>query len=470
MPRNTKKKNTENGNNDDDLNDILDTYKSNGNDSEMAPLNLESLSEGNLDVPVKRSGSGGGNPCYNLLSLCCLYMSYCCEFAPKCCCGLAMLAIVVPAYFIVMTLLNPTEQFGIVANDYTSITSQYDLSVGKIDHWCLQGDNDSCMCEDPLQPQPRGEFRAWTKAHEFNKAAIKDMIDAGNPSPDIAFLGASVVEEMDGRWFGEERDDPNLQSIGKMFKKHFSKAEGGDMDGVALGVAGDTSPSILWRLMNGEMPATFDPKIWWIEVGMNDLGRAQCSEEVVVLGVLRVVEELLKKPNAKIVINSLFPMADLRGGLVVGKKDFDDAATDRMKHAKRMHEARAEHTTRTRPTPGGRRNLRWFGGGGGFRSDNKKVQMDANVVSQKKYTTITHHERKLPLWTSISAVNTELKKFASKNERVSFFDATSIFAEREEGSIWTLKKEMISVRGHPSPAGFEIWGGQVRDFAKKLLQ
>jgi hypothetical protein len=233
-----------NNNDDDDLNDILDTHKTKGGGkatrSEMAPLNLESLSEGNLDVPVKRSAGGGGNPCFNLLSLSCLYMSYCCEYAPKCCCGLAILALVVPAYFIVMTLLNPTELFGVVANDYTSITSQYDLSVGKIDHWCLKGDNDSCMCEDPLQPQPRGEFRAWTKAHNANKAVVKATMDAGNLSPDIAFLGASVVEEMDGRWFGEERDDPKLMSIGAMFKKHFSKEAGGDMDAVALGIAGDT--------------------------------------------------------------------------------------------------------------------------------------------------------------------------------------------------------------------------------------
>jgi hypothetical protein len=217
------------------------------------------------------------------------------------------------------------------------------------------------------------------------------------------------------------------------------------------------------------MPATFDPKIWWIEVGMNDLGRAQCSEEVVVLGVLRVVEELLKKPNAKIVINSLFPMVDLRGGLRVGNKDYDDAASNRNRHAK--HGGRqVSPEIKQVAVPGQRRNLRWFGGGGGFRSsDKKKIAMDSNIVTQKKYTTVTHHERKLPLWTSISAVNSELKKFAAKNERVSFFDATSIFAEREEGTVWTLKQNMISMRGHPSPAGFEIWGGQVRVFAKKLL-
>ena len=46
---------------------------------------------------------------------------------------------------------------------------------------------------------------------------------------------------------------------------------------------------------------------------MNDLTRMQCSEEIVVLGILRVVEEImLRKPDDKIVINSLLPMIDYR--------------------------------------------------------------------------------------------------------------------------------------------------------------
>ena len=46
---------------------------------------------------------------------------------------------------------------------------------------------------------------------------------------------------------------------------------------------------------------------------MNDLTRMQCSEEIVVLGILRVVEEIMmRKPHAKILINSLLPMIDYR--------------------------------------------------------------------------------------------------------------------------------------------------------------
>ena len=47
---------------------------------------------------------------------------------------------------------------------------------------------------------------------------------------------------------------------------------------------------------------------------MNDLTRMQCSKEIVVLGILQeVVEEIMmRKPHAKIVINSLLPMIDYR--------------------------------------------------------------------------------------------------------------------------------------------------------------
>jgi hypothetical protein len=38
--------------------------------------------------------------------------------------------------------------------------------------------------------------------------------------------------------------------------------------------------------MNGEMPAGLNPKIWWLQLGLNDIGQKQCSEEVVVVSTL----------------------------------------------------------------------------------------------------------------------------------------------------------------------------------------
>jgi ribosomal protein S6E (S10) len=94
--------------------------------------------------------------------------------------------------------------------------------------------------------------------------------------------------------------------------------------------------------------------------------------------------------------------------------------------------------------------------------------MDSHQTTQKKYNMLTHQEKKLPLWTSITAINDELKKFCSKHDRVYFFDGTEIFAE-QDGKYWNLQLDMISVRGHPTKKGFEKWEGLVVQRAKKIL-
>ena len=65
---------------------------------------------------------------------------------------------------------------------------------------------------------------------------------------------------------------------------------------------------------------------------MNDLTRMQCSEEIVVLGILRIVEEIrLRKPDAHIVINSLPPMVNFQrnGNEQPKMADFADFRRDK---------------------------------------------------------------------------------------------------------------------------------------------
>lgn len=138
--------------------------------------------------------------------------------------------------FLIGAVLNPTETFGVIKNDYTNIQSEYDLSLGKIDHWCLKGDNDSCRCEDPLEPNSRIEYKTWNEAHKSNKNRVEAFRDS--ELLDVAFIGESLVEEMDGQWMGRQEGE-ELQSIGKVFKKQFKREKSG-MEGVALGIAGDT--------------------------------------------------------------------------------------------------------------------------------------------------------------------------------------------------------------------------------------
>ena len=129
---------TLNHHHDDDLQDLMGQEQQRDGRSEMKPLNLDHLSQGELDVPVKRQqyhGGGGASSNSSCLRLCCAYLAYLCEYAPRCCCCLGIVALVVPTYLLVVTVFfNPTEHFG-VDTDYTGIKSTYEFTLGKIDHW-----------------------------------------------------------------------------------------------------------------------------------------------------------------------------------------------------------------------------------------------------------------------------------------------------------------------------------------------
>jgi lysophospholipase L1-like esterase len=78
----------------------------------------------------------------------------------------------------------------------------------------------------------------------------------------------------------------------------------------------------LWRVQNGELPVNLRPSVYWVLIGTNDIGNTWCAPENVVVGILRVVEEILsKKPLAQVVLNALLPRSFNQEGYVakIGK-------------------------------------------------------------------------------------------------------------------------------------------------------
>mmetsp|Transcript_1876 Transcript_1876/g.3356 ORF Transcript_1876/g.3356 Transcript_1876/m.3356 type:complete len:633 (-) Transcript_1876:1882-3780(-) len=399
-------------------------------------------------------------------------------------------------------VVNPLREAGVVHHDYSDIQSIYDLSMGKIDHWCLQGGDDSCTCEDPLMPTipEYGTWaKSWATAHAKNKELIEPYLEPLHidATPiDVAFLGESVVEEMNGRWKGVVPPESKvLETVVKGFRKFFSKAEGAEIEGVALGIAGDTSPGVLWRLQNGEMPLDFNPQVWWISLGMNDLTRTKCSEEVVVLGILRVVEEILiHKPRAKIVINSLFPMADMRGGNVPREDDYADSpklATAGREQNMRRHlrdSLFSKHEFQKNDIdPFSLRDLEEETAPKSLLSklswnywkkkptapkDNPYL-LESHKYRKHDAKSLYLRTNKFPLWTSIRAINEELRLFCEKHERVTFFDATKLFTTSHDlpgvvarHQFFLLRVDRISAKGHPTQEGFRLWQ---KSIAQELL-
>jgi hypothetical protein len=269
------------------------------------------------------------------------------------------------------------------------------------------------------------------------------------------------------------------------------------------------------------MPYDFNPKVWWIVLGMNDLTRMQCSEEIVELGILRVVEEIrLRKPDAKIVINSLFPMVNyqtMEEPTMADAADFTDKdakARDRTREVpasfkvggkgndddEKRHYVRALKDDRG-PQPRGpppkpkkmsksekqwaedhamkgpeldkameRKKKEW---NKKDKKDQKKVFRDNEKYHPKKPVSpllpIIKKHQLPPVWPAVHLINDKLKEFASKHDSITFFDATSIFASDEGGGKHRLYPELISPRGHPSPQGFAHWEGEVLIRLKKLL-
>jgi hypothetical protein len=187
---------------DSDLEDLI--TKEGGTPNKVEKFNLDTLTG---DHPAITTHHTSLSPFYLLSYTCALCLS---SRLSKC---IAILFVI----GLLSTLMNPTQKTGVMGADYSAIQSAYDLSLSKVDHWCISGDNDSCMCEDPLEPQHRQEFKSWNAAHKANVAEVNLYralygegpttidVDTGKPRPplDVAFLGESVVEAMDGRWLGK---------------------------------------------------------------------------------------------------------------------------------------------------------------------------------------------------------------------------------------------------------------------------
>merc|ERR1719356_1742907 len=247
------------------------------------------------------------------------------------------------------------------------------------------------------------------------------------------------------------------------------------------------------------MPYDFNPKVWWLVLGMNDLTRSQCSEEIVVLGVLRVAEEIkLRKPDAKIVINSLLPMIDYqridakKGEEPPGPKleDFADfkAEKDGAREGQVIKDAKKEFEKE-----GGRRRIRFLR----EKKRGRDIKPEAAMERKRKYLeardkrlrnrTFRDNEKYRPkrpvspllpmikkkvlppVWPAVHVINDKLKEFCRKHGSISFFDATPIFTRDEGRGRHSLHSELISPRGHPSEIGFAVWEGQIMRRLHKML-
>jgi hypothetical protein len=143
-------------------------------------------------------------------------------------------------------------------------------------------------------------------------------------------------------------------------------------------------------------------------IGANDLLLGQCSEEAIILGILRLADEIaMQRPGSVVVIQGLLP-----------RSSFGDGQLSQS-HVKSTLFHRHSH--------------------------------------QNVYYTQDHY----PLWPSIKLINEELEKFCEKHDHMVYFDTSALFFgslgnEHFQSSEKTILKELMPDYAHPSVKGYEI--------------
>jgi len=337
-----------------------------GNNSTTMEMEMKSLYEKKIEYPQIPQMRPVG-VFENMYQLIMAYASYYQHITGAVLVTLLILGVILVLNLIAVISTKTPVAFSSITHDYTDVKyySKFDLLLKDVDHWCLLGGNDDCTCDDPTMPLPGYNHHNWTKAWKKNREIARK--DHGHV--DVVFLGDQAIEAWNGRLSGIQLK--SLKQVSKVFNDKFNNKNETDLQGIALGIAGDTIANLYWRLMHGEMPEQLDPSVWWITIGGNDLAFGQCSEEVVILGILRIAELILdRRPSATIVINSLLP-------------------------------------------------------------------------SRTQLKTMKKRRIKLDLWSSIQAINDQLKKFCEKNNvKYKFFDSTEIFFTEKLKSVDELKEEM----------------------------
>ena len=132
-----------------------------------------------------------------------------------------------------------------------------------------------------VNPAPRSG--GWMNRHEsFNQRVAKGNVD-------LIFIGDSITHGWEGK--------------GKaIWEKYYTKR-----NAVNLGIGGDRTEHVLWRLDNGNIK-NINPKVAVVMIGTNNSGNGRNSAEEMIDGVTAVIEKLRTKlPKTEILLLDIFP-------------------------------------------------------------------------------------------------------------------------------------------------------------------
>jgi lysophospholipase L1-like esterase len=176
-----------------------------------------------------------------------------------------------------------------------------DASLSQDATFCRETSKGKCACENPTIASPRkmgniDKEALWMKTFKRNL----DLASSASDQIDVVFMGDSITEQ----WYGTCFADPisNSDKMIELWDNLFQDRA------LALGIAGDRCPNLLYRIQNGEMPEELNPSLWWFLIGTNDYNSDTCSRESILVGQLAILfDAMQRKPDANFVLQGLLP-------------------------------------------------------------------------------------------------------------------------------------------------------------------
>jgi beta-glucosidase len=136
-----------------------------------------------------------------------------------------------------------------------------------------------------VTPTPRPDDW-WKQRHE----SMNERVKKGNV--DLLMIGDSITHG----WEGDGAE---------VWKKYYEKR-----NAVNLGIGGDQTQHVLWRLENGNIK-DISPKLAVIMIGTNNASDPHTSPDDIVAGVKAIVDKLRTKlPDMKILVLGIFPRGE----------------------------------------------------------------------------------------------------------------------------------------------------------------
>ena len=138
-----------------------------------------------------------------------------------------------------------------------------------------------------IDPAPRGD-RGWKERHDLINKRVAEAAEKAQ----VAFIGDSITQG----WEGEGKE---------VWARYYSPR-----NAVNLGIGGDRTQHVLWRLDNGNLDG-IKPKAAVVMIGTNNSNGEDNSAEQIADGVTAIVRKLRDKlPDTKILLLAIFPRGE----------------------------------------------------------------------------------------------------------------------------------------------------------------